>query len=214
MTVTGTVDIESAKTENQAKENHKLNDGDDNAIMIADTDADENSDDDDIGKSIYVPQPELKFDEKDADWHEVTVFLENKAIEENEYKIEEIDMNETRQRIDTHMLNMKDLNPFEPDLQKDVLIDIGFIDRLQNTTDCKLMNIVKPLKPKSSVDIGKRKYQIRKLIGEGAYGKVFTAECTKTKQTYAFKQQRPPNLWEYYVCQEIRKRINSPLIVS
>lgn len=212
--VNGTLNIGHAEIENRTKEDHIHYDDGQNAIEMADADPDEDNDDDDIRKSIYVPQPELKFNEKDADWHEVTVFLENAATEENEYKIEEIDLNETRQRIDTQMLNMKDLNPFEPELQKDVLADIGFIDRLQNMSNCKLMKIVKPLKPKSSVEIGKNKYLIRKLIGEGAYGKVFTAECTKTKQTYAFKQQRPPNLWEYYVCQEIRERIEDQWIVS
>lgn len=76
------------------------------------------------------------------------------------------------------------------------------------------MNIVKPLKPKASIEIRKQRYQIRKLIGEGAYGKVFTAECAETKKTYAFKQQRPPNLWEYYVCLQIHKRIEQQWIVS
>lgn len=207
----GTQNNGRAKNEGQSKEDHKFDDVDDNAIVMEDVD----DEDEDIGKSIYIPQPELKFNEKDADWHEVTVFLEKAtAVEANEYKAEEIDMNETRHRIDTHMLNLKDLNPFDPELQKDVLSDIGFIDQLRNKSDCKLMHIVKPLKPKANVEIGKRKYQIRKLIGEGAYGKVFTAECAKTKQTYAFKQQRPPNLWEYYVCQEIHKRIEDKWIVS
>lgn len=212
----GTLNIKRA--ENGAKEeNQKYNDGDENTATVADADADNDDDDDDIGKSIYVPQPELKFDEKDADWHEVTIFLEDKeAAKKNDYKADEIDMNETRQRIDTHMLSMKDLNPFDPQIQKDVLIDIGFTDQLygENNFNCTLMHIVKPLKPKSSIEIGKKKYQIRKLIGEGAYGKVFTAEYTKSKQTYAFKQQRPPNLWEYYVCLEIHKRIENQWIVS
>lgn len=182
----------------------------------ADNGCSDDDDEDDIGKSIYVPQPELKFDENDANWHEVTVFLEDEANKNNEYKVEEIDMNETRQRIDTHMLNMRDLKPFDPDLQKDVLNDIGFIDQLNgaNNFECTLMNIVKPLKPKTSIEIGSRRYHIRKLIGEGAYGKVFTAECAETKQTYAFKQLRPANLWEYYVCLQILKRIEQKSIVS
>lgn len=177
---------------------------------------DVDADEDDIGKSIYVPQPELEFDEEDANWHEVTVFLEKESTETNEYKIEEIDLNVTRQRIDTHMLNMKDLNPFDAELQKDVLNAIGFIDQLNgaHNFDCTLMNIVKPLKPKTSIVIGKQRFEIRKLIGEGAYGKVFVAECVETKQTYAFKQQRPPNLWEYYVCLQIHQRIEDQSIVS
>lgn len=179
-----------------------------------DGDEEEEDDVDDIANSIYIPQPVLKFNEKDANWHEVTVFLQNASS--NDYKIEEVDMNETRQRIDTHMLNMKDLNPFEPELQKDVLNDVGFVDLLNgaNNFNCTLLNIVKPLKPKSSFINGKKRYEIRKLIGEGAYGKVFAVECADTKRAYAFKQQRPPNLWEYYVCLQIQKRIEDQSIVS
>lgn len=175
----------------------------------------EMDDDDDIGKSIYVKQPELEFNEKDADWNEVTQFLTDEAAT-NEYKSEEIKLNETRQRIDTHMLNLKDLNPFDPEVQKDVLIDLGFLDQLNgaNNFNCVLMNIVHPLKPRSSIEINQRKYQVRKLIGTGAFGKVFSAECTKTKEMFALKQQRPPNLWEYYVCLQIHTRIKDKFIVS
>lgn len=215
-----TLNIECARTENQANENHHHNYAGD---RYADTDACRDDDDDhndDIGKSIYVPQTELKFDAKDVDWHEVTVFLECETAEKNEYKVEEVDLNETRHRIDTHLLNMKDLNPFDPELQKDVLTDIGFNThqywKLNDGNNFKrtLMYIVKPLKPKSTIEIGQQKYQICKLIGEGAYGKVFTAECNKTKQMYALKQQRPPNLWEYYICLEIHKRIENQYIVN
>lgn len=169
----------------------------------------------DIGKSIYVEQPELVFNEIDADWNEVTMFLADETAT-NEYKVEEINLDETRHRIDTHMLNLKDLNPFDPEVQKDVLTDIGFLDQLHgaNNFNCVMMNIVHPLKPRSSIELFNKKYQIRKLIGTGAFGKVFSADCTKTKEMYAFKQQRPQNLWEYYVCLQIHSRIKDEHIVS
>lgn len=177
--------------------------------------AKETEEEEDIGKSIYVKQPELEFREEDADWKEVSQFLAD-VTATNEYKVEEVNLNETRQRIDTHMLNLKELNPFEPEVQKDVLTDIGFLDQLNgaNNFNCVMMNIVQPLKPRSSIEINEKKYQIRKLIGTGAFGKVFLAECTKTKETYAFKQQRPPNLWEYYVCLQVHTRIADANIVS
>lgn len=171
--------------------------------------------DDDIGKSIYIKQEELHFDEKDADWHEVTQFL-SEGTATNEYKVEEVHLDETRTRIDTFMLNMKDLNPFDPDMQKDVLNDLGFLDLLNgaNNFNCILMNIVQPLKPRLTIEVNGRKYKVCKLIGSGSFGKVFSAECTKTKELLALKQQRPPNLWEYYVCLEIHSRITDQHIVS
>lgn len=187
------------------------NDNTDKPITVDNSD----DDNDDIGKSIYVPQPELKFNEKDADWHEVTIFIENPTTT-NEYKVEDVDLDETRHRIDTHMLNLKDLNPFDAQVQKDVLNDLGFIDQLYgaNNFNCILMNIVKPLKPRSTMEMNQRKYQIKKLIGEGSFGKVFLAEHTKTNEMIALKQQRPPNLWEYYVCLQIHTRITDEYVVS
>lgn len=169
----------------------------------------------DIGRSIYVKQPELEFNENDADWKEVTQIADI-PLAKNEYKVEEVNLDETRQRIDTHMLNLKNLDPFDPDVQKDVLADIGFIDELSgaNNFNCIMMNIVQPLKPRSTIDIDGETFQVRKLIGTGAFGKVFSAECPKTKEWYALKQQRPPNLWEYYVCLQIHKRIRDESIVS
>lgn len=178
-------------------------------------DIDEINPDEDVGRSIYVKQPELEFDEKDANWHEVTQFFADGAAK-NEYKVEEVNLNETRQRIDTHMLNLRDLNPFDPEVQNDVLIDNGFLDKLKgaNNFNCIMMNIVQPLKPRSSIEINGNKFQVRKLIGTGAFGKVFSAECTKTKEWFALKQLRPPNIWEYYVCIEIHTRILDESIVS
>lgn len=169
---------------------------------------------DDIGKSIYVKQPEPEFNEKDADWHEVTQFLAA-ATATNEYKVEQVNLNETRNRIDTHMLNLKDLNPFDPDMQKDILLDLGFLDQINgaNNFNCVTMNIVKPLKPKATLDINNQIYKICKVIGTGAFGKVFSAECKKTGVMLALKQQRPPNLWEYYICIEVQSRIRDESVV-
>lgn len=184
---------------------------------VADKEPEEKIDEDedeDIGKSIYIKQPEPEFkEERDADWKEVTQFLAS-ATTTNEYKVEEINLDETKQRIDTHLT--KDLNPFDSEVQKDVLADIGFLDQLSgaNNFNCVMMNIVQPLKPRSSIHINGQKYQIRKLIGTGAFGKVFSAECTKTNKMFALKQQRPPNLWEYYVCLQIHTRLTDERVVS
>lgn len=41
-----------------------------------------------------------------------------------------------------------------------------------------------------------------------------SGKCMKTGLTYAMKQQRPANLWEYYICLEIQSRIEFDNIVS
>lgn len=36
----------------------------------------------------------------------------------------------------------------------------------------------------------------------------FSAKCKTTSKIYALKQQRPANLWEFYICLEIATRMN------
>lgn len=36
----------------------------------------------------------------------------------------------------------------------------------------------------------------------------FSGKNTSNGQLYALKQERPPNLWEYYICLEIQDRIS------
>lgn len=170
----------------------------------------------DIGKSIYCPQEELVFNEAEADWAEVTQFFANETAN-NEYQPEEIDLNETTQKLDTFMLNLKDMSPFDADFQKALLERIGFIDKMCSGSDyylCEMVNIVHPLKPKLTLAANGHKFKIQKMIGSGSFGKVFSAECLTNKEFFAFKQQRPPHLWEYYICTEVQKRIENRLIVS
>lgn len=178
-------------------------------------DCKEDAEVDDIGKSIYVPPEELVFDEADADWAEVTQFLANETAK-NEYQPEEVDLNETTQKLDTFMLNFKDMSPFDAEFQKTLLERIGFVDKMSIDGDycCDMVNIVQPLKPKVTITVNGHKFKIQKMIGSGSFGKVFSAECLTNKEYFAFKQQRPPNLWEYYVCFEVQKRIQNSLIVS
>lgn len=178
-------------------------------------DCKEDAEIDDIGKSIYVPQEELVFNEADADWAEVTQFLANQTAN-NEYQPEEVDLNETTQKLDTFMLNLKDMSPFDAEFQKALLERNGFIDKMSIRGDCycELVNILQPLKPKLTLAVNGHRFRIQKMIGSGNFGKVFSAECLTNKEYFAFKQQRPPHLWEYYVCAEVQKRIQNSLIVS
>lgn len=167
-----------------------------------------------IGRSIYEKQPDLESNEKETEWHEVTAFYAT-GTAANEYKVDEIDLNETRQKIDTYLLDFKNMNPFDVDLQIELLKQNGFFDKINgaNNFNCKTVNIVPQLKLKSNIVINKHTFQIRKVIGSGGYGKVYSGECTQTKEILAFKQQRPPNLWEYYICLEVQSRIRNQVMV-
>lgn len=169
------------------------------------------------GKSIYLPREEEVFCEaKHADWREATLHLAEGPKAKNEYVVEPIDMNETQQIIDTQLLDLFKLSPFNPRLQKALLDSISFIERLTklDKTTCSMVKILQPIRPKTKLTFGIRSFSIHKLIGTGSFGQIFSGECRNTKSMLAFKQERPPNLWEYYICQEVQKRIGDRRIVS
>lgn len=178
---------------------------------------DELSAGEDIGKSIYEIAPELEFHDEDANWAEVTAHnAADASIIKNEYKLEEVNLNETQLKLDTIMLNLKELSPFNMEFQKSLLEKIGFVDMLNDRDrfQCAMMNIVHPLKPKQKVSVAGHEFKVCKLIGSGSFGKVFSAEFLGNKEMYAFKQQRPPHLWEYYICAQVQNRIKDERIVS
>lgn len=173
----------------------------------------DNDENDEHALSIYVKQPEVKFsEEKHADWLEVTQYIANGCVD-NEYLPDVIDMNETQQKIETHLLN---LCPFDSELHKALLDNLCFTENLSklNSNRCSMVNIVHPLKPKNELVIGERTFNIQKMIGSGNFGNVFSGECATSKKVLALKQERPANLWEYYVCLEVCQRIKCKRIVS
>lgn len=177
---------------------------------------DGDEDDYEAEKSIYVPRAEIIFDEKKhADWAEVTQFLLDDC-KENNYVHDEVDLNETRQVISTQLIDLMSLSPFDDKLKKGLLQSVCFEDKIAtlDKTICTMQKVVQPLKPKTKLSIGERTFSIQKMIGSGAFGNVFMGICNKTKETFAFKQEKPPNLWEYYICLQIQKRVNDKRVVS
>lgn len=180
-------------------------------------DTEDSEENDSLGKSIYVPREEVIFsDAKHADWAEVTLHLAEGDAVKNDYVAEPVDMNQTLQLIDEQLLDLMKLSPFNPKLQKALLDSVLFVNRLSKMDKnvCDMVKIVQPMKPKSKLTMGNRKFTIQKMIGYGNFGNVFYGECCRTKALLAFKQQRPPNMWEYYICLEVQKRLENQRIVS
>lgn len=175
----------------------------------------EDNDEEVMGRSIYDPPPQIEQQPQiEEEWKEVTQFIADKSVR-NDYQSQIIDLDQTQQTIDMHMHQQK-VDPFDKELQKALLDQNLFVDQLNgaNNYDCFMVNVVPQLKVKSTFKIGDRSLTVRKQIGVGANGKVFSAECLDTKQTFALKQERPANLWEYYICLEVQSRIKDKRIVS
>lgn len=130
--------------------------------------------DEKFGRSIYVAQNDLEYVEKEeAEWDEVTKMDVTQG--KNEYMHQTVNLDETVQYIGAQILNAKDLNPFCSKFQTALLDHMGFLDRVaeMGSNVCEMVNIVHPIKPKKTVSIGKREFNILKIIGKGNFGSVF-----------------------------------------
>lgn len=135
---------------------------------------DEDYDNDDkFGRSIYVPNNEIKCSDSEAEpeWHEITQCGGN--LGKNEYLRAQVNFDETVQFIDRKLLNVEDLNPFDTELQSALLENMGFLEQLNRESICQMVNLVNPLKAKKAIDIGRDRFVIQKLIGKGNFGNIF-----------------------------------------
>lgn len=149
-------------------------------------------------ESIYVPRvcspPKIT--------EEAAVFAEQSG----EYVTPDIDLDATRQVIQTHLIDA-DADPFDERVQAAFLEQCDFYDYLRNLPACQLVQTVPLLRPRQHVRIAQRQLNVELLLGQGHFGHVFGARCEQTGEMWALKQQRPANLWEYYICLEIESRI-------
>uniref|UniRef100_A0A1B0GK82 Uncharacterized protein n=2 Tax=Lutzomyia longipalpis TaxID=7200 RepID=A0A1B0GK82_LUTLO len=131
------------------------------------------------------------------------------------YQRKEVDMNETQQVID-HNFGLEMMNPFNPKLINAFLEKADFMNFLESLETCTLTNIVKMIKPNTELEMNGRIFDVGKLLGAGTFGKVYHAKCRTTGESYALKQERPANLWEYYIVLELKFRLNeiNPSLMS
>ncbi|KDR13274.1 Mitotic checkpoint serine/threonine-protein kinase BUB1 [Zootermopsis nevadensis] len=112
------------------------------------------------------------------------------------------------------MLNLeghKDIDPFDHTLIQQLLTHLGFPKAEDSEHYVKLNVPVPRFKIGGTVTLGKDKFAIEKILGEGSYAKVFKATDIKTQKTVALKVQKPSWEWEFYVCRQLQSRLSDPL---
>lgn len=165
----------------------------------------DDDDGDDLGKSIYVAKLATPVEVR-PQWEEIDEYF-NPA--NNEYMRKEVDLDGTMQFIYQQTnSDTGEIDPFDPKLQEAFLEKMDFMSYIEELTTCCLVNKVQPLAKGMIESVNDVKFSVTKKIGEGTFGTVYNAKNLTTGEQVAMKQERPANLWEYYICLELRARIN------
>nr|XP_040237464.2 uncharacterized protein LOC120958613 [Anopheles coluzzii] len=160
--------------------------------------------------SIYHPRPAIS---QDAErWEEIDDALDDQ--QSNEYQHKPIDMDGTMQQINAHLV-LDDIDPFERSLLEAFLERVDFLGYIAELPTCLMVNKVLPLRKDALVEMGEEgvSFKVQQKIGKGTYGTIYCAMEEPSGKKVALKQERPANLWEYYICLELRSRIENPDIL-
>uniref|UniRef100_A0A182QID7 Mitotic checkpoint serine/threonine-protein kinase BUB1 n=1 Tax=Anopheles farauti TaxID=69004 RepID=A0A182QID7_9DIPT len=162
--------------------------------------------------SIYHPRPVIS--QEVERWEEIEQYPDA-GQQSNEYLLpKSIDMDATMQQINAHIAT-SDVDPFERQLLEAFLDRVDFLTYISELPSCQLVNVVHPLRKDLLVEMKKDDvaFRVQQKIGKGSYGTIYCATEEKTGNKVALKQERPANLWEYYICLELRSRIENPEIL-
>lgn len=164
----------------------------------------------DLGKSIYSRRLSSSEKVKKQNWDEID---EHFNPNNNEYKKKIVDLDGTMQFIFQQTQSVE-IDPFDPKLEAAFLEKINFMNYIEELSTCSLVNKILPLSKGTTVCVHSEKFSVIEKIGEGTYGTVYCGKKVSNGEMVAIKQERPANLWEYYVCLELRSRINHDDILS
>ncbi|EDW01511.1 uncharacterized protein LOC6560139 [Drosophila grimshawi] len=150
-------------------------------------------------RSIYYKKTPLTPKQSSHNsWHES---MPNENFEHRKASVDESVLNET--------LASRNVNPFSMDVINSLLDSIEFSLYIEKLPNCQLQGHVQRLKPQSTLEVNGDRFEVDKMIGKGAYGSIFSGIHCKSGKKVAFKQEKPTNYWEYYICLEVHSRLAS-----
>jgi len=175
---------------------------------------DEEEEDDDLSKSIYhnPKKDQTIIEHEDAEVWEDEKMCSFIAEGPNRYEytiIQNFDESLSFKLRDAIVKSKG--NPFSPAVRTLILEQCNFEQYLEDHIDsCVLLKNVPKLKIGGILQCGKKDmYKVGKILGKGGFGSVFEVRNLKNNESYAAKQEKPPNLWEYYILIELVSRLSS-----
>lgn len=164
--------------------------------------------DDDMSKSIYKPRQTFvqELEDEGENWEDPAMcsFV---ATVDNKYEHTIIEEHNISLRVEQAILDSKG-DPFSSHLREVMLEHCSFSQYLEaNVSTASLLKKIPQLKPGSSIECSGAEFKILKFIAKGSFGSIFTGQHKKTGKVHALKQEKPPSLWEYYICVELKDRL-------
>lgn len=172
-----------------------------------DTAASSTDEEEDLSKTIYAERQQPV---EDDEWEEekcgMASFIETAN---NRYEHTIFDENELTESVVRDVIVDSNGNPFDQRIRDRMLEFCSFTDYLEkNIRTCSLVKTIPKLKVAQNVELTEGEVlKVVKLIGKGSYASVYSAKSTRSGAMFAMKQQKPANLWEYYICVEIKDRM-------
>lgn len=99
------------------------------------------------------------------------------------------------------------IDPFNKKIIKSLLEYVKFPNNTHAEGYFEVRSVPK-LQIGFSFIVGNSKFHVEKQLGKGNYGAVFLCNDTRRNRDVAVKYQKPSRPWEFYICQEIKARIN------
>ncbi|KAJ6636323.1 Mitotic checkpoint serine/threonine-protein kinase BUB1, partial [Pseudolycoriella hygida] len=109
-------------------------------------------------------------------------------------------------------ISRSSLDPFDDQLRNAILTNLGFVADLEKLETIVMVQNVAPVAVNQKIVFKDTHFNVSKLIGKGAYGRVYKVKLAEKDITFAVKKEMPPNLWELYILLELQKRIPEHLM--
>ncbi|XP_055917822.1 uncharacterized protein LOC129950058 [Eupeodes corollae] len=151
---------------------------------------------------------------RDSQRDDFSTYAENSFFaSENDKELQEQRLEKALSVIETHMAKPV-IDPFNNELCKAFLTKLNFpsYDAAENV--CKVVSTPLPKFANTKmITLADIRFSIEKEVGRGSYGSVYKATDCKTGTVVALKYQKPPNIWEIYICHQVRKRIRTETVL-
>lgn len=151
-----------------------------------------------------------------AETNEVAI---TKFISLNETNENQNDMGSVNQMLTNVQLKseeeIEEIDPFSEEVIEKLLKAVEFPND-NHASNCFAMGDIKVAVPKvgGNLVLGEDSYDVKKMLGEGAYAKIFKIVNEENGEQLIAKYQKPSFPWEFYITREVQTRIRHKKLAS